>query len=81
MFKLSPVVGGDSTEISSPGKIFDQPPWEMSSIWTKFADHVGDHVVQSPEASVLVKTPGTESSNPPPPPQSLNDSTFGLMFY
>ena len=40
--------------------------------WTrgKLADHVGDHVVSSPEGTVLVTSPGTKSSYPHPP-QSL----------
>ena len=33
-----------------------------------FADHVGDHVVLSPEGAVLVTSPGMEASIPPPPP-------------
>ena len=37
----------------------------------KLADHVGDHVVLSPEGDVLVTSPETKSSYPRPP-QSLN---------
>ena len=33
----------------------------------KLADHVGDHVVLSPEGVVLVPSPGTESFESPPP--------------
>ena len=33
----------------------------MSWIWGKLADHVGDHVVLSPEGVVLMTSPGTES--------------------
>ena len=46
--------------------LFDRPPGEMNWIRGKLADHVGDHVVLSPEGVVLVPTPGTESSYPPP---------------
>ena len=42
----------------------------MSSIRGKLANHVGDHVVLSPERVVLVTSPGTASSYPRPP-QSL----------
>ena len=45
----------------------------MSWIRGKLADHVGDHVVLSPEGAVLVTSPGTESSYPRPP-HSLNGS-------
>ena len=45
----------------------------MIPIWGKLADHVGDHVVLSPEGAALVTSPGTESSYPRPP-QSLNNS-------
>ena len=41
----------------------------------KLADHVGDHVVLSPEEAVLLTSLGTESSYPRPP-QSLNNSTL-----
>ena len=56
------------------GDIFDQPLLGgMSWIRGKIADHVGDHVVLSPEEGVLVTSPGTEMSYPRPP-QSLNNS-------
>ena len=45
----------------------------MSWIRGKLADHVGDHIVLSPEEGVLVTSPGTESSHPRLP-QSLNNS-------
>ena len=45
----------------------------MSWIRGKLADHVGDHVVLSPEKGVLVTSPGTESSYPRLP-QALNNS-------
>ena len=50
--------------------VFDQPPGEMISIWGMHADHVGDHLVPSPERVVFVTSPWTESSYPCPP-QSL----------
>ena len=68
-----PVLGGDGTETSPTGDIFDQPPGGTSWIRGKLADHVRDHVVLSPEGAVLVTSPGTESSYPRPP-QSLNSS-------
>ena len=45
----------------------------MSWIRGKLADHVGDHVVLSPEEGVLVTSLETESSYPRIP-QSLNNS-------
>ena len=45
----------------------------MISIRGKLADHVGVHVVLSPEGAVLVTSPGTESSYPRPL-QSLHNS-------
>ena len=48
----------------------------MSWIRGKLADHVGGHVVLSPEEGVLVTSAGTESSYPRPP-QSLNNSKNG----
>ena len=62
-----PVLGGDCTKIAPTGDIFDQPPGGMISIRGKLADHVGDHVVLPPEGTVLVTSPGTESSYPRPP--------------
>ena len=70
--KFIPVLG-DGTKIAPPGGIIDQPYSGMGCIRGKFADHVGDHVVLSPEGTVLVTSPGTESLYPLPP-QSLNDS-------
>ena len=55
------------------GDIFGQPPGRMSSIRGKLADHLGDHVVLSPEGTVLATSTGTESLYPHPP-QSLNNS-------
>ena len=55
------------------GDIFDQPPGRMSSIRGKLADHLGDHVILSPEGTVLATSTGTESLYPHPP-QSLNNS-------
>ena len=65
--KFVPVLGGGGTKISPPGVIFDQPPGEMSWIRGNIANHVEDHVVLSAEGSVLVASPGAESSYPPPP--------------
>ena len=74
--KFIPVLG-DGTKIAPPGDITDQPSSGMSWNRGKFADHVGDYVVVlSPEGTVLVTSPGTESSYPPPPPQSLNDTAL-----
>ena len=53
------------------GDIFGQTPGGMSWIRGKLADHVGDHVVLSPEEAVSVTFPGAKSSYPRPP-QSLN---------
>ena len=68
-----PVLGGDGTKIALTGDIFEQLPGGVSSIRGKLADHVGIHVVLSPEGAVLVTSTGTESSYPRPP-QSLNNS-------
>ena len=55
-----PVSGVDGTKIAPPGDLFDQTPFEMSSIRGKLANPVGDHVVLSPKGVVLVTSPGTE---------------------
>ena len=68
-----PVLGGSGTKIAPTGDIFDQPPGQMRFTRGKLADHVGDHVVSSPEGDVVVTSPGTKSSYPRPP-QSLNRS-------
>ena len=34
--------------------------------WVKLVDHVGDHVLLSPEGAILVTFPGTGLSNPSP---------------
>ena len=64
-------------EIAPTGDILDQPPGGMSWIQGKLADHIGNHVVLSPEEAVLLTSPGTESSYPRPL-QSLNNSTDGV---
>ena len=69
--KFVPVLRGDGKKIAPTGDIFDQTPGGMSWIRGKLADHVGDHVVLSPEEAVLVTFPGTKSSYPRPL-QSLN---------
>ena len=71
---FSPVLGGDGTKVAPTGDIFDQPPGRMSSIRGKLADHLEDHVVLSPEGTVLATSTGMESLYPRPP-QSLNNST------
>ena len=75
--KFVPVLGRDGTKIAPPGDLFDQSPGELSLIRGKLADHVGDHVVLSPEGVVLVTSPGTESSYPRPP-QSFKNS-YGIF--
>ena len=70
-----PALGGDGTKIAPTGDIFGQPPGGMSSVRGKLADHVRDHVVLSPEGSVLVTSTGAESSYPHPS-QSLNNSSM-----
>ena len=52
--KFVPVLRGKGTKIAPTGYIFDQLPGEMSWIRGKLADHVGGHVVLSPEEGVLV---------------------------
>ena len=52
----------------------------MSWIRGKFADHVGDYEVLSPEENLLGTSPGTESSYPRPP-QSLNDSALVRNYF
>ena len=73
--RFVPVLSGNGTKIAPTGDIFDWPPGVMSWIRDKLADHVGDHVVLTPEGAVLVTSSGTESSYPRPP-QSLNNSSF-----
>ena len=65
--KFVPVSRGNGTKLAPTGYIFDQPPGGMSWIRGKLADHVGGHVVLSPEEGVLVTSAGTESSYPRPP--------------
>ena len=65
---FAPVLGGDATKIAPPGDMFDQSAGEMSSFRGKLANHVGNHVVLSPEEVVLITSPGMESSYPRPPP-------------
>ena len=73
--KCVPVLGGNGTKIAPTGDIFNQPLGQMRLVRGKLADHVGDHVVLSPEGAVLVTSPGTKSSYPRPP-QSLNPSIY-----
>ena len=73
--KFVPDLRGNGTKIAPTGYIFDQPPGGMSWIRGKLADHVGGHVLLSPEEGVLVTSPGTESSYPRPF-QSLNSSSM-----
>ena len=78
MYNFVPILRGNGTKIAPTGEIFDQPPGGMSWIRGKLANHVGDHVVLSPEEGVLVTSPGTESSYPRLP-QSLNNSRGFLV--
>ena len=55
-----PVLRGNGTKVAPTGEIFGQPLGGISWIRGKLADHVGDHVVPSPEGAVLVTSPGTE---------------------
>ena len=71
--KFVPVLRENSMKIDPIRDIFDQPLGGISWVRDKLADHVGDHVVLSPEEDVLATFPGTESSYPRPP-QSLNNS-------
>ena len=68
-----PVLRGNGTKIAPTEDIFDQPPGGISWIRGKLANHVGDHVVISPEEGVLVSSPGTASSYSRLP-QLLNNS-------
>ena len=52
-------------------------PGEISVIRGKLTDHIGDHVVLSPEGVVLVTSPGTASSYPRLP-QLMKYSSFGI---
>ena len=70
---FAPVLGGDGTKIAPTGEKIDQPPGRMSSIRGKLADHLGDHVVLSPEGTVLAISTETEPLYPRPL-QSLNNS-------
>ena len=71
--KCVPVLGGNGTKIVSTGDIFHQPSGQVQRIRGKLVDHVGNHVVLSPEGAVLVTSSGTRSSYPRPP-LSLNSS-------
>ena len=55
-------------KIAPPGNLCVRSPGEMSWILGKVADHVGDHVVLSPEGVVLVPSPGMDSSYISAPP-------------
>ena len=68
-----PVWGGDGTIMAPTGDVYDQPSGRMSSIRGKLVDHLGDHVVLSPEGTVLATSTGTKSLYSRPP-QSLNNS-------
>ena len=74
--KYVPLLGGNGTKIVPSGDIFDQPPGQMRWIRGKLADHVGDHVVVSPEGAVLVTFPGTKSSYPHPSLPASEVETF-----
>ena len=63
-----PVLRGKGTKIAPTGDIFDQPPGQIRRILSKLADHVGDHVVSSPEGTVLVTSPRDKIVVSPPSP-------------
>ena len=67
----------EGTTQKQPGDIFDKLPGQMQLIRSKLADHVGDHVVFSPERAVLVTSPGTKLAYLRPA-QSLNPSSSEL---
>ena len=73
MTHIFPVLGGDDKKIAPPGDVFGQPAYERSLIRSKLADRVEDNVVLSFGGTVLVTSPGTESSNPSTPSLSSND--------
>ena len=75
MSQNCPRFGEGGTKTAPPGDLFNRPPGEMSWIRGKLADHVGDHVVLSPEGVVLMTSSWTESLYPRPP-QSLKHSQF-----
>ena len=52
----------------------------MRLVRGKLADHVGDHVVLSPEGAVLVTSPGTKSSYPRPPQSLRHWVVFSFFF-
>ena len=54
------MVGGDGTKKAPTGDVFDQPSDGMISVRGKLADHVGNHVVLSPEGAVLGDLPEDE---------------------
>ena len=70
--KFVPVLGGEGAKIDPPGDTYDQPLDEMTRVRGKLADH------ESLEGAVLMTTPGTEWTTPPPPPnvERLMYSTY-----
>ena len=64
--KFVPVFGEDGTKVATPGEKINQPYGGMGTIRGKLSDHVGDHVVLSPEEAVLGDLPGDESVVSPP---------------
>ena len=63
-----PVLIGDGTKIAPTEDILDQTPGGMSWIQGKLTDHVGEHVVLSPEGVVLIAFPGDKIVVSPPSP-------------
>ena len=72
MLECFPVSGVYGTKIDPTGDVFDHSPRKRNLIRTEVADHVGDHPV--PWSGCSGDIHGDGIVEPPPPPQSLNDS-------
>ena len=65
--RFVPILVGGGTKTAPPRDLFDQSSGEIGSIQGMLADHVGDHVVLSPEGVVLVTSRGRNCRIPAPP--------------